>query len=867
MSGGGKLGDRLRALTDDAETGQNTDIHVLAPGGAPPARVTAVIRHVNEAPKADHPFWLVSDDPSDWAALRGIRRVAANETGRDIRCALLAADDAAGTFAACIAASTAEEELFIGPDGPEAPRVVKAELPEVGGGDAERRVLTIGRRGALQSLGWEPSRRTAPGIGEIEIRVLASGLNFRDVMWAQGPLPAEALEGSFSGTGLGMECAGEVVRAGPEARFRPGDKVIAFARKALSSHVTVPSHNALALPAGADPIAAATIPVAFFTAEYALGELAALRPGEWVLIHGAAGGVGQAALQVALAAGAKVIGTAGTPQKRRLIKALGAAHACDSRSMDFEDEVLKFTEGAGADVVLNALSGEAMERSLACVAPFGRFVELGKRDFYANSRIGMRAFRRNVSYFGVDADQLLAHRPEVVRRVLERIVAGFRSETYGVLPYSLFPPEGVEDAFRAMQRSEHIGKILISPPDPIDPDRQDPVPIDGAWLVTGGTQGFGLEVAGWLAEQGARRLWLVSRTGSADEAGLKRIRAAGARVDCIACDVSDAAKVEDLCAQIAKSGGLDGVVHGAMVLDDAQLAAHDADRVARVLEPKVTGAEVLDRATRPLAPRHFWLFSSVAARFGNPGQAAYVAANLALEDLARHRVSSGLPALAIAWGPLSDAGVLANNPQARELIERQTGRLLTAREACDTLGRALASGYCQPTLTIAPMSWSALMPDLPVVRGPLFEMLGLDPHLPDAAEFDLPAWIAEHGAASAREKVLAILVAETARILCAPAEDVARNRPLAELGFDSLMGMNLKLAVEERLGQDFPIAAVAEGPSLDRMSLELVEAVGKARPQGAEVETARRHLTDVEIPDDMRDAVVAAIGPTGKRTA
>ena len=260
------------------------------------------------------------------------------------------------------------------------------------------------------------------------------------------------------------------------------------------------------------------MPVAFLTAYYSLISCADLKRGEWVLIHGGAGGVGLAALQIAQWRGARAIVTAGSPERRALTLSLGAERAFNSRSGAFVDEVMRLTEGRGVSVVLNSLAGEAMERSLGLLQPFGRFVELGKRDYLANTPIGLRPFRRNLSYFGVDLDQLLSSRPELSHRLFGDVLALFASGDLTPLPYSAFGHDEVIEAMRLMQQSGHIGKILIRPPretapsKPERPTRSFVVDPDRNHLITGGLGGFGLAAAQWLVERGARRLTLVGRS-------------------------------------------------------------------------------------------------------------------------------------------------------------------------------------------------------------------------------------------------------------------------------------------------------------------------------------------------------------------
>ena len=249
---------------------------------------------------------------------------------------------------------------------------------------------------------------------------------------------------------------------------------------------------------------AASIPIAFVTAYYALHEVARLGHGERVLIHAATGGVGLAAIQVARWLGAEIYATAGSPEKRAYLQALGIQHVMDSRSLSFADEVLALTDGQGVDVVLNSLSGEAIAKSLAVLAPYGRFVEIGKRDIYQNSQIGLWPFQKNLAYFAIDLDRMVRERPAQVGDVLREVLQLIEAGTFTPLPTRVFPVSQVAEAFRLMAQAKHLGKLVIDMKNAegavvqsAHPDRL--VRADGTYLITGGLGGLGLgsgEVAG-----------------------------------------------------------------------------------------------------------------------------------------------------------------------------------------------------------------------------------------------------------------------------------------------------------------------------------------------------------------------------------
>ncbi|MGO9930690.1 MAG: beta-ketoacyl synthase N-terminal-like domain-containing protein, partial [Steroidobacteraceae bacterium] len=377
--------------------------------------------------------------------------------------------------------------------------------------------------GPFRNLRWRASADFGlPGRDEVEIEVRTAGLNFRDIMYAMGLLPDEAVEDGFCGPSLGMEVAGIITRVGGEVmELAPGDAVIAFAPASFATRVRTRALAVARKPAHWSFAAAATVPSAFFTAYYALHELGRLREGERVLIHGAAGGVGIAAIQIAKHVGAEIFATAGSEAKRDFLRLLGADHVFDSRSLAFADQVTRATDGAGVDVVLNSLAGEAISRNLRLLRPFGRMLELGKRDFYENSNIGLRPLRNNISYFGIDADQLLAQRPEIARRVFIDLMALFADGTLHPLPHRTFDAADIATAFRHMQGSRHIGKVIVTfAPDfdPLGAPRADVPPVarpDATYVVTGGLSGFGLRTAWWLVRHGARHLALLSRRGAA----------------------------------------------------------------------------------------------------------------------------------------------------------------------------------------------------------------------------------------------------------------------------------------------------------------------------------------------------------------
>jgi phthiocerol/phenolphthiocerol synthesis type-I polyketide synthase C len=690
--------------------------------------------------------------------------------------------------------------------------------------------------GGLDSLYLREAHRSVPAPNEVEIAVEAAGLNFRDVLWVMGMLPEEAVEHGFSGPTIGMECAGRIARVGANVKdLKPGDRVVAFASDCFGSHVTTDANAVAAIPDNLDLAAAATIPTAFLTAYYAFDYLARLEAGETVLIHGAAGGVGMAAIQIAKLKGAKVIGTAGSPRKRRMLEMLGVDHVLNSRTLEFADEVMKITGGIGVDVVLNSLAGEAITKSLQCLRPFGRFLEIGKRDLYGNSQIGLRPFRNNLSYFGIDADTLIVERAALAQKLFKKVIAHFAAGELRPLPFQSVPVSRAAEAFRSMQQSRHVGKLVVS----MQADHHASLPVvrtakavqaGFTYLVTGGLGGFGLATAEWLVEQGATSLALLGRRGATtDEAktGVAKLAKLGAEVRAFAVDIADRQALEKVLSTIrAEMPPLAGIIHSAAVIEDAPLLTLTSEQIERVFQPKMVGAWNLHEATLDDPINMFVLYSSSAALVGNPGQGAYVAANLYLDALALYRRSLGLPALAIGWGAIKDAGFLTRNQAVAGMLKSRTGLDATpAHEALADLGRLTSVGATR--VAVGKFDLQRLSQMLPGARVPRF--LPIVPKGTAAslqAEETLAELLKKTPESERRALVLARVREQAARVLGTSAAQVNVDQPLAELGLDSLMAVELAGGLERDIGQPVSVMQMLSAGSLSAIAELVIKMLG-----------------------------------------
>ena len=685
--------------------------------------------------------------------------------------------------------------------------------------------VTMSSPGALDRLRLREMRPPRPAPGEVLVEVRAAALNFRDVMAATALLPPDA-EAAPAWQHLGLECAGIVVEVGEGCdQSLAGRRVIAMTPGALASHVTAPAALVIPIPDALSFADAAALPTAYATAQYALRSLARLQAGETVLIHAATGGVGLAAISVARRAGARIIATAGRDEKRDYLRARGIADVFDSRSLGFADDVLTVTQGRGVDVVLNSLPGPFLEKSLALLAPGGRFLEIGKRDIYADRLIGLRSLRQNAAFFAIDLAGIARERPQAIPAELESVVRDLAAGELDLLPVELFSSDEVADAFRHFAKADHIGKIVITHEQPaqveLDPAASRVIRPDATYLVTGGLGGFGLAIAQWLAAQGARSLALIGRSGAARaeaQSAVAAMRAAGIDVMAIAADVSDAAQVAAALDAIAASGRpLRGIIHAAGVIDDALLGDLDTERVRRVFAPKAVGAWHLHALTADMPLDFFVCCSSIAGLVGSIGQAHYAAANRFLDALAAMRQARHMPGLSIAWGPIADAGYLTRRPDIARHIEQSGMRPIPVQAALNALGSLLLR-RCD-TIAVADIAAPLLARALPATAraGYLAELGSSDTRSSAAPESLRARWL-QLSAADRTDFITSFLRQQIGAVLKTAAASIEAERPLAELGLDSLTSFELKNRIESAIDASLPIAKFLQKPTVKQLA-------------------------------------------------
>ena len=701
--------------------------------------------------------------------------------------------------------------------------------------------LELQRPGTLDGAALGPMPAVALQPDEVRLRVLAAGLNFRDVLLTLGMYPG-------GGIPLGAECAGIATEVGADVHsFKPGDFLYGYAPGSLATDVVVRADFLAAVPQGLSAPEAAALPVAFLTAVYGLERLAKLRRGERVLIHAAAGGVGLAAVQVAQRIGAEVYATAGSDRKRALLRGLGVAQVFDSRSLAFADQILAATGGAGVQVVLNSLAGEFIAASLRALGQGGRFLELGKRDILTPQ--ALTAQRPDVIYHPYDLGTEAQTQPGLLTPMFNELGTALTDGSLRALPVQVFSLEHASDAMRHMAQARHTGKIVLVPRGALA-QQSSRIDSAGSYWITGGLGALGLATARWLVGRGARHLVLTGRRAP-DDAALRRInelQALGAAVHVMQADAADAVQMQAVRDSIARRlPPLRGVVHAAGTLHDAVLGNQQWSEARRVVRGKAHGAWVLHALTRDMPLDFFIMYSAAGLLLGAAGQGLYPAANAELDALARARQLMGLPALSVAWGAWAGPGMAAGAAaQGRDVwAERGLATLTPAEGFAGLQGLLRDRVACAAVL---PIDWSQFMSRLPLgVDREFFAAVasGANAPAPAARPAATLASLRSLPAGQRHQGLVDQLRAQALQVLGVPPTTPVNPRlPLKEIGLDSLMAVELRNALTRAFGQALPVTLLFDYPTLDALAAQFLRLLGLE--SGAARETASAAPADSE---------------------
>ena len=677
--------------------------------------------------------------------------------------------------------------------------------------------------GLIESLYYEQVEKNSPQAGEVGVQIHSSSLNFKDLMKVLGILDYKALEGTYFGKSFGMECAGTIVSVGPRVkRVKVGDAVCCFVPNTFQSYINVSVNHIYPVLPNAN-LDEAPIYIPFITVLRALKEIAKLKKGETILIHSATGAVGLAAIQYARFVGAKIIATAGSEEKRNYLRQIGVDSCGDSRSLSFVEDVKRWTEGRGVDVVLNSLSNDALTKSWSLLGPYGRFIEIGKRDISMNSSLPMHDFNRNTLFAAVDLDRTFIDQPRLIQNLLREANRLFKQGIFKPLPCTLFPAGQAIEAFQFMARSKHIGKILLK----FDNQTVQGLPLavqkpfvkpEYSYLITGGFSGFGLAIAQWLAGKGARHLILMARTGASSveaQNAVEQLREQGVHVEAVSVDVANNDQLTRRLKECERNmPPLKGVIHSAMVLNDALISQLTPESIERVLMPKIGGCVNLHKCTSHYPLDFFVLFSSISSIIGNPGQGNYAAANAFLNSFCHYRKNLGLPALTISWGALK-IGVLARDTKIAKHLDHHGIKGIRAENALKILEQSILNE--ENYVCALDINWQKIMQNMPAIK----QSSVFSDFYKDNGNDSSVAIVEEVLSMDETKRlgfILSILKEIIGKTLKIAPDQLDEGARLNTLGVDSLMAMELHTMMEIKLGIRISSMELMKGPSIKHLA-------------------------------------------------
>ncbi|KAB5517403.1 putative polyketide synthase [Coniochaeta sp. 2T2.1] len=708
--------------------------------------------------------------------------------------------------------------------------------------------LDVGTPGTLDSLRFVQDSIYGTELGplEVEIQAKAWGLNFRDVLIALG---------RKEGDGLGADCAGIVTRVGRDCRssLRPGDRVCMVAEGCMRQYPRAHEGRVLAIPESLSFETAASVLVPGLTAYHCLVDIARLQKGEWILVHSAAGSTGQMAVRVAQMLGARVLATTSSDEKRRFLKdtfGIPEEHIFHSRTTSFAAGVLRVTEGGGVDCVLNSLSGDGLRVSWECMAPFGRFIDIGLADINANAALPMAMFSKNVSFRAMN---LMWLSEVVTADVLEKTM---RLVDDGLIqppqPLHVFGLPEVEKAFRFLQSGKNIGRTVIRPgADDVIPQfllEQRPWKFDekASYLIAGGFGGLGRAILRWMADRGAKHLIVPSRSGAASKAAaelVSNLTAQGVNVAAPKCDVSARSDLDRMLAECKRNNmpPVRGCINASMVLQDAIFENMTFSQWDLTMRSKAQTAWNL-HSLLPGNLDFFVLLSSLAGVIGQSSSANYTAGCAFQDAVASHRVTAcGQRALSLDIGWIGNVGIIAETAayQRRRRTDQDlqtiddTELLALLTMACDPdnpLSRAPPASAGQVLFGLrTPADFLAREQEPPAQFGrPIFSAFSYIPG-PGAqstspalaqAPADQPAKLFRQ-AADTEERVQIVFRALARKLAVAmsiSAEDIEPSKPLSSYGVDSLMAVELRNWIGREFATTIAVFEIMGGAPISRVA-------------------------------------------------
>ncbi|KAJ0305058.1 hypothetical protein Brms1b_010974 [Colletotrichum noveboracense] len=705
----------------------------------------------------------------------------------------------------------------------------------------------------LHFIDW-PGAEKPLGGSEVQVEIKAAGVNFRDVMVAMGELANNI---------LGYEGAGVVTHVGAEVTdIKVGDRVMVVwngDNNCLQTRTRAPRDLVAKIPDSMSFEEAASIPVVFVTAYFCLYEVARLQAGETILVHAAAGGTGQAVIQLAKHLGAEVYATVSSREKMQLLMdeyGLAEDHIFSSRDLSFASGIMRMTDGKGVDVIVNSLSGEALRASFGCIAMFGRFIEIGKRDIMANSKIDMLPFSRCATFTAVDLSQIATLARPLTSRIMRSVVdLHAAGKLHACRPLNVYSFGRIEEAFRILQQGKHMGKVILAahPEDLVKVVPKPPAPTrlrpDATYLLPGGAGGLGRSIVKWMAgpAQGAKNLVFLSR-GGAEAATTRQLLAEladmGVRATALKCNVAVEAQLVAALAELTRLGfpRVAGVIQGAMQLRDSAFEFMSHAQWEECLGPKVQGTWNLHKHL-PADMDFFVMLGSVAGLVGNRGQSNYAAGNTFQDALAIYRRSKGLAATCIDLCNVMSVGFVAENQEtlnknplffyAHDGIRED--EFLSLVEFHLDADRAGCKAEPQIGVGLAPLSVfkERGLPEPTFIKSPLFRQLrsasGESGATADGASDQdgavsvTLALKSAQGSEEAAEIICDALVKRISRTMRIPEPDIDVGKPVHVYGVDSLVAMEIRNYLASECGSSVSVLEIMGNKSMEVLSGEIAK--------------------------------------------
>ena len=708
-------------------------------------------------------------------------------------------------------------------------------------GDSVPLKLALGSPGLLDTLHFieDKERSTNLKADEVEIQVHAIGMNFKDCLVALGRIP---------GSTLGLECAGTVSQTGMDCEFTKGDRVLMYTTEAFKTFSRAKRDHVFKIPSDMTFHEAASIPAQFGTAWQVIHEIARIKKGETILIHSAAGGTGQAAIQIAQLLGANVFATVGSNEKKRLLMeeyGIAEHHIFYSRDTSFAQGIKRMTKGRGVDVVMNSLSGEGLLASWKCIAPYGRFVEIGRKDILSDTGLPMLPFLKGASFTAFDGVSFMSEQPERLREGLQSILSLFATKQLHVArPLQVYGIEDVEKVFRLMQDGQAAGKFVIE----VKPDAQVSTVLDTrpsflidsrkTYLIVGGLGGLGRRIAHWMIRRGAANLVLLSRSGGsgnqAAEHFLTELRSQGIRVEAPPCDVTDAVALREILDRCAiDMPPIKGCIQGSMVLRDSLFEKMSYSDWKVATDCKTLGSWHLHNLLPP-GLDFFVMLSSVSGVVGLRGQANYAAGNTFMDGLARYRVSRGQKAVTLDLGAITEDGLLSEDPEfLHRVLSYGTLEGISRNQFS-----AILDYYCDPDLPLLTPGHSQVLiglgkgggsglDGLSISNRPMFSHLRQSGEVLKAAgateDKDVQDFKASFLASTSLVESGAIvteaLIKKLSKSFPTLETNVDARKPLHSYGVDSLLAVELRSWLAREFSADIPVFEILGGSTFSSVGL------------------------------------------------